>query len=67
MLDHEMSLLKDRIPRKDNPNKMFFTYANTVATINYSKKFKGHGWMGIRFQAVPKQDFSEIIIHVRFH
>ena len=67
MLDHEMSLLKDRIPRKDNPNKMFFTYANTVATINYSKKFKGHGWMGIRFQAVPKQDFSEIVIHVRFH
>ena len=67
MLDHEMSLLKDRIPRKDNPNKMFFTYANTVATNNYSKKFKGHGWMGIRFQAVPKQDFSEIVIHVRFH
>ncbi len=67
MLDHEMDLLKDRIPRKDNPNKMFFTYANTVATINYSKKFKGHGWMGIRFQAFPEQDFSEIIIHVRFH
>ncbi|MDG2147335.1 MAG: TonB-dependent receptor [Flavobacteriaceae bacterium] len=67
MLDHEMNLLKDRIPRKDNPDKMFFTYANTVATINYSKKFKGHGWMGIRFQAVPEQDFSEIIIHVRFH
>ena len=25
MLDHEMQLLEDRIPREDNPNKMFFT------------------------------------------
>ena len=46
MLDHEMKLLEDRIPRKENPNKMFFTYANTVATIDFAKKFKGHGSIG---------------------
>ena len=67
MLDHEMGLLEDRIPRDENPNKMFFTYANTVTTIDFAKKFKGHGWMGIRFQADPKQDYSEITLHVRFH
>ena len=50
MLEHEMRLLEDRIPREENPNKMFFTYANTVTTIDFAKKFKGHGWMGIRFQ-----------------
>ena len=67
MLDHEMGLLEDRIPRDENPNKMFFTYANTVTTIDFAKKFKGHGWMGIRFQADPNQDYSEITLHVRFH
>ena len=67
MLDHEMQLLEERIPREENPNKMFFTYANTVATIDFAKKFKGHGWMGIRFQAAPDQEYSEITLHVRFH
>ena len=67
MFDHEMGLLEDRIPRDENPNKMFFTYANTVTTIDFAKKFKGHGWMGIRFQADPNQDYSEITLHVRFH
>ena len=67
MLKYEMGLLEDRIPRDENPNKMFFTYANTVTTIDFAKKFKGHGWMGIRFQATPEEDYSEITLHVRFH
>lgn len=67
MLDHEMQLLEERISREENPNKMFFTYANTVTTIDFAKKFKGHGWMGIRFQVDPKQPYSEITLHVRFH
>lgn len=67
MLDHEMRLLEERISRKENPNKMFFTYANTVTTIDFAKKFKGHGWMGIRYQVNPKEPYSEITLHVRFH
>ena len=67
MLKHEMRLLENRIPREDHPNKMFFTYANTVTTIDFAKKFKGHGWMGIRFQTKPNEEFSEISLHIRFH
>jgi len=67
MLDHETNLLVSRMSRKKHPNKMFFTYANTVATIDFAKKYKGHGWMGMKFQTNPKDDFSEIHIHVRFH
>ena len=67
MLDHEVDLLVSRMDRKEHPNKMFFTYANTVATIDFAKKYKGHGWMGIKFQTNPKEMFSEIHIHVRFH
>ena len=67
MLAYEMGLLEDRIPREKNPEKLFFTLANTVATIDFAKKFKGHGWMGIRFQTTPDEDYSEIVLHIRFH
>jgi len=68
MLSHEMNLLEERIPRDINPNKLFFSYANTVATIDFSKKYKGHGWVGINFQLDPEQkEYNEIILHVRFH
>ncbi|QLE02549.1 TonB-dependent receptor [Galbibacter sp. BG1] len=66
MLSHEMRLMEERIPREDNPNKIFFSYANTVATIDFAKKFKGHGWLGIRFQLDPEEDYNEIILHIRF-
>ena len=66
MLVQETELIEKRVGRKDNPNKMFFCYANTVATIDFAKKFKGHGWVGIRFQIDPKDDYNEIILHVRF-
>ncbi|MDG2397429.1 MAG: TonB-dependent receptor [Flavobacteriaceae bacterium] len=67
MLDHEMTLLENRIKRAENPDKLFFTYANTVATIDFAKRYKGHGWMGLRFQTNPKEKYSEITLHVRFH
>jgi len=66
MLDHEMNLLEKRISRKEHQNKLFFVYANTVATIDFVKKFKGHGWMGIKFQTDPNDNYSEIKIHLRF-
>ena len=53
MLDHEMNLLEERISRDKNPNKFFFVYANTVATIDFAKKFKGHGWMGNKVSDRP--------------
>lgn len=67
MLDHEMELVEQRIGRENNPNYLFFTYANTVATIDFSKRYKGHGWVGIRFQLDPQQrDYDEIVLHLRF-
>src|SRR6056300_712003 len=67
MLAHEMNLMEDRISRKSHPDRLFFSYANTVATIDFAKKFKGHGWVGIKFQLDPNQkELDEIILHVRF-
>lgn len=68
MLRHEMRLMEQRISREKHPNKVFFSYANTVATIDFAKQFKGHGWVGIRYQIDPKQkEYNEIILHVRFN
>ncbi|CAI8234128.1 MAG: Uncharacterised protein [Flavobacteriaceae bacterium] len=67
MLTHEMNLIEERILREKHPNKMYFAYANTVATIDFAKKYKGHGWVGIRFQTQPDEPYSEIILHIRFH
>lgn len=67
MLSHEMGLMEERISREKHPERLFFSYANTVATIDFAKKYKGHGWVGIRFQLDPDQkEFDEIIMHIRF-
>jgi len=66
MLSHEINLIEERIVRENHPNKMFFTFANTVATIDFAKKYKGHGWIGIRFQTTPDEAYSEIVLHIRF-
>jgi len=66
MLGHEVNLIERRLNRDKHPSKMFFSYANTVATIDFAKQFKGHGWVGIRYQIEPDEDYNEIIIHIRF-
>ena len=67
MLNHEISLLESRVDRAVHTDKMFFSFANTVATIDFAKKYKGHGWMGIKFQTESSSEYSEIKLHVRFH
>ncbi|QCX39355.1 TonB-dependent receptor [Aureibaculum algae] len=66
MLTHEIELMEDRLSRSKHPEKLFFSYANTVATIDFAKKFKGHGWVGIKFQLDPLEDYNEIVLHIRF-
>ncbi|GAA4231907.1 TonB-dependent receptor [Postechiella marina] len=66
MLSHEMNLMEKRITRDEHPDKIFFTYANTVATIDFAKQFKGHGWVGIKYQVEAGQEYNEIILHLRF-
>lgn len=62
----ETELIEERISREKHPDKVFFSYANTVATIDFAKRYKGHGWLGIRFQSNPNEKYSEIILHIQF-
>ncbi len=66
MLNHEIDLMEQRLTRDKHPNKLFFSYANTVTTIDFAKKFKGHGWVGIRYQIDSNDDYNEITLHLRF-
>ncbi|GGF75698.1 nicotinate-nucleotide adenylyltransferase [Wenyingzhuangia marina] len=66
MLRHEIQLIEDRLDRVKHPEKIYFSYANTVATIDFAKKFKGHGWVGIQFQLDPNERYNEIVLHTRF-
>ncbi|MBE4949718.1 nicotinate-nucleotide adenylyltransferase [Chryseobacterium culicis] len=66
MLRYEVALIEERISRDNNPDRKFFSYANTVTTINFDKTVRGHGWVGIRFQTKENEDYNEIVIHVKF-
>ncbi|QLL59505.1 TonB-dependent receptor [Empedobacter falsenii] len=67
MLDHEMELMKERLIHDHYKEKAFFTYANTVTTIDYSKKNEGQGWIGLRFKLNAEEEkANEIIFHVKF-
>ncbi|MEO5789558.1 TonB-dependent receptor [Gelidibacter sp.] len=66
MLSHEINLIEERLSRDKHPNKMFFSYANTVTTIDFAKQYKGHGWVGIRYQIDQDKPYNEIILHLRF-
>ncbi|MBW8361076.1 TonB-dependent receptor [Chryseobacterium sp.] len=66
MLRYEVSLIEERLSREATPGRKFFSYANTVTTINFDKTMLGHGWVGIRFQLDEHEDYNEIVLHVKF-
>lgn len=67
MLRYEVSLIEERVSRETCPGRKFFSYANTVTTINFDKTMKGHGWVGLRFQLGECEDYNEIVLHVKFN
>src|SRR5690606_33515460 len=65
MLDHEFSLLVDRLASERGSNTCFFVFADTVTTSGFNKDRDAHGWMGIRFQLRPGDPPTDIIMHIR--
>ncbi|MCF8350578.1 MAG: hypothetical protein K9H15_05380, partial [Bacteroidales bacterium] len=50
MLKTEFNELVNILGNGNHENRRFFAFANTVATINYKKDNRSHGWLGIRYQ-----------------
>jgi hypothetical protein len=65
MLEYEYKLLIERLAASRAARTSFFAFSNTVAAKAYNRPSESHGWLGIRFQAHPKAEPNQIIIHVR--
>jgi hypothetical protein len=65
MLDHEHTLTSERLREKRGDSTAFFTFADTVSARNFKGTNECHGWMGVRFQVFPRDQDSQIILHVR--
>src|SRR3984957_17061013 len=65
MLNHEHALNLERLQSTRRDSTAFFAFANTVAARNYQGTNECHGWMGVKYQAHPRDEDSQIIMHVR--
>lgn len=65
MLEHEYSLLKERLSESRGKEATFFVFANTVSALNYQADNECHGWMAIRFQTRPHSPPHDVLVHVR--
>src|SRR5262245_17591215 len=63
MLGLEFAQLVNQLGEKRGESKCCFAFANTVATRRFGSAEKGRGWLGVRFQAHPGEEPSELIIH----
>jgi hypothetical protein len=67
MLDHEYSLLINRLASSRGETTGFFAFADTVSARNFAGTNECHGWMGIRFQAEPKSEPVQILLHINMN
>jgi hypothetical protein len=65
MLAHEYALNLERLRSSRGDATAFFAFADTVAVRDYSGTNECHAWMGVKFQAHPRDDESQVILHVR--
>jgi hypothetical protein len=65
MLDYEHSLNIERLRESRGDTTAFFTFADTVSAKGYKANSECHGWIGVKFQAHPRDQDSQIILHVR--
>jgi hypothetical protein len=65
MLDREFALNVDRLSDKRGDTTAFFAFADTVVARSFKGGNECHGWMGVKFQSRPRDEPSQILIHVR--
>ncbi len=66
MLETEFETMKFRLPEKYKEAR-FFSFCNTVESLNYHKTNQGHGWVGLRFQLNLETPPNDIILHIKMH
>jgi hypothetical protein len=64
MLQAEYDELIRILDAKQGKTTRFFSFANTVETLNFKKTNQGQGWLGVIFQLSPRSEPNQVIIHV---
>jgi hypothetical protein len=65
MLDYEHQLNLERLRPTRGDSTAFFAFADTVSARNFHGTNECHGWMGVKYQTHPRDENSQVIIHVR--
>ena len=65
MLDYEHEKNVKRLSVARGDSTAFFVFADTVAAKGFRNTSECHGWMGLKFQSHPRDDESQIVLHVR--
>src|SRR5450755_3801040 len=55
----------ERLKQSRGDTTAFFAFSDTVAARNFQGNNECHGWMGVKYQAHPRDEDSQIILHVR--
>lgn len=63
MLASEIAQVRDLLGPGRGDAKRFFAFADTVATGSHKNSGPGRGWLGVRFQARPHEEPSEVVVH----
>jgi hypothetical protein len=64
MLEIEWAQLLGQLQASRRADTKFFSFVDTVSARNYAGMNDCHGWVGLRFQRVPRGAPNEIILHV---
>ena len=65
MLDYEHEKNLTRLSAARGDTTAFFVFADTVAAKSFRNDKDCHGWMGLKFQSHPRDEESQIVLHVR--
>ena len=65
MLKTECTTLMQRLDFERGEKSRFFTYANTVTAKGYHGGGNYHGWTGIKFQHLPGEEPSQVVVHIK--
>ncbi len=65
MLDFEFAQNLSQLSETRGDRTAFFAFADTVSARNFKGTNECHGWMGVKFQAHPGDQDSQVLIHVR--
>jgi hypothetical protein len=67
MLEAEYTELTQILGETRGLNTQFFSFANTIETLNYQKTNTGQGWVGVKFQLKPETEPNQVVLHVNLH